>query len=189
MKSVRNALFSLAVLAGRCALATKRHERADVRPDSPKAAVVLLLPVLLFAAGCASMLTGTHETITVDSTPAAARASLFCGNKSVGEAPTPAKFTISRDAGDCTVTVRKTGYLEQRASIEQHINPAYWMNIVAAPAAAVAAWNNSWWGFLAGNAAPLYAIGAGGFLADACTGAMHTHRPRHVRLALHEESE
>ena len=148
-----------------------------------------LLPLLLLTISCASALTSRQETISVDSNPAAASATLFCGLTRVGDAVTPAKFTIARNAGDCTVTVSKSGFVDGQASIEQGVNPVYWANFLTLPIAAAIAWVNIPALIVAASGAPLWAVGGSGFLADYWTGAIHRHRPNRVSVSLRKESE
>ena len=148
-----------------------------------------LLPLLLLTISCASALTGKHETITVDSNPPAANATLFCGLTRVGDAVTPAKFTIARNAGDCTVTVSKSGFLDANTSIEQGVNPVYWANFLTVPIAVAIAWTSAPVLVVAGSGAPVWAIGGSGFLADYWSGAIHRHRPSRVSVSLRKESE
>ncbi len=184
LKSLRRVFLFVSTLVCRCATASNRHQRIDVRLESPRAALVLLLPALLLTVSCASVLNGRSEIISVDSAPQGAEATLSCGVSRVGSVVTPAKFTIARNAGDCTLTVSKHGFTEQSASIEQGVNPMYWANFVTFPVAVLAAWNNSAGILFAGNGVGLGLIGVSGFITDYATGAIHTHRPRKVVVKL-----
>jgi hypothetical protein len=186
-KSLREGLLYVAMLVGRCA-ASNRREEHQARFESPRAALACVLSAVMLSVSCASALTGVAEKISVDSTPQGAEVTLFCGVNRVGDAVTPAKFTIARNAGDCTVQVSKSGYAEQRATIEQGVNPAYWGNFLTSPVALAGAYVLS--GATAGVGAGLIVTGVAGWFVDLRTGAIHTHRPGHVRLTLHRsESE
>jgi hypothetical protein len=187
-KSVREGLLYVAMLVGRCATATNRREEHEARFESPRAALVCVLSALLLSVSCASALTGVTENISVDSTPQGADVTLFCGVNRVGDAVTPAKFAIVRNAGDCVVQVSKSGYADQRATIEQGVNPAYWGNFLTSPVALVGVYVLS--GATAGIGASMILVGTSGWFVDLRTGAIHAHRPGHVRLTLHRsESE
>src|SRR5581483_5936701 len=135
---------------------------------------------------CASVFTGTRETISADSSPSGADATLFCGETRVGTALTRAKFTIRRNAGDCTLTISKSGFVARTASIEQGINPAYWANFISVPAAVVAAFYGGA-ALIVYGGLPLHGSIASGFVIDSASGAMHTHRPHNVRIELQPE--
>jgi hypothetical protein len=162
--------------------------RYEARFASPRAGLLCVLPALLLSVSCASALTGVTEKISVDSTPQGAEVALVCGVNRVGDAVTPAEFTIARNAGDCVVQVSKSGYAEQHATIEQGVNPAYWANFLASPAALAGAYILT--GASAGLGAVMIVTGTSGWFVDLRSGAIHSHRPAHVRLTLHRnESE
>ena len=181
-KSLREGLLYVAMLVGRCATASNRREEHEARFESPSAALVCVLSALLLSVSCASALTGVTEKISVDSTPQGADVTLFCGVNRVGDAVTPAKFTIARNAGDCVAQVSKSGYTEQHATIEQGVNPAYWGNFLTSPPALFGAYVLS--GATAALGAGLIVTGTAGWFVDLRTGAIHAHRPRHVLLTL-----
>lgn len=187
-KSVREGLLYVAMLVGRCATATNRREECRDRFESPRAALVCVLSALMLGLSCASTLTGVTEKISVDSTPQGADVTLVCGVNRVGDAVTPAKFTIARNAGDCVAQVSKSGYGDARATIEQGVNPAYWGNFITSPPALVGAYILT--GATAGLGALMIVTGTSGWLVDLRTGAIHAHKPARVRVALHRrESE
>lgn len=142
---------------------------------------LLLLGALTLASSCASVFTGTREIITVDSTPNAAEVSLKCGTTSVGSALTPATFTILRNAGDCVATVSKSGYLAETVSIEQGINPVYWLNFITAPVAYAGAVEK---GPGARVGRVILVAAAVPFFFDIWTGAIHKHRGKNVQVTL-----
>src|SRR6266568_233262 len=187
-KSLREGLLYVALLVGRCATASNRREEHQARFESPMAALVCVLSALMLSVSCASTLTGVNENISVDSTPQGADVTLVCGLNRVGDAVTPAKFTIARNAGDCVVQVSKSGFADEHRTIEQGVNPAYWGNFVTSPVAFAGAYILT--GATAGLAALMIVTGTSGWLVDLRTGAIHAHKPGHVRVALHRsESE
>jgi len=146
---------------------------------------LFLMPVLLTAFSCASTLTGTRESITVDSTPAGADVALVCAGTRVDGGVTPTTLRFWRNAGDCTLTVSKSGFAEETKLIEQGVNPAYWANFVTTPVASagvfIAEYGNA--PEKAVGAALIIAAGAT-WLVDYRTGAMHRHRPSAIRATL-----
>jgi hypothetical protein len=60
----------------------------------------------------------------------------------VGSGITPITFTIQRNAGGCSLTLTKDGFIDQTKDIEQDVNPMYWANFVTFPVLFLAAWNN-----------------------------------------------
>ena len=146
----------------------------------------LLLLCVAPLLSCATITTGTHETITVTSSPAAAVASLTCGGgQDFQPQPTPATFTIRRNGGDCLVTLTKEGFEQRVIAIEQGVNPAYWANLLFSPAVPIGAYS-----YVGGNANDRHtgtALMAGGLLfiaTDFWTGAAHAHKPNHVDVVL-----
>ena len=147
---------------------------------------MFLLPILRTAFSCASAITGTRESITIDSPPDGADAILFCRGIRTASGVTPTTLAFWRNAGDCTLTLSKSGFAEETKLIEQGVNPAYWANFVtasAAPAGVLIA------GY--GNTSPVKAVGAAliigaaaSWLVEYRTGAIHTHRPSAIRVTL-----
>jgi hypothetical protein len=146
-------------------------------------ALILLGPMLL--ASCATITTGRFEDIHVSSSPSAADAALVCGGQPSGEGRTPATFKIRRNAGDCTLTVRKEGFADQSIALEQGVNPIYWSNMVFSPLAPagayVAAFGDSGERVLGVG---LLSAGFVIFATDFWTGAVHAHKPGSVDVVL-----
>ena len=147
-----------------------------------------LLGALLFNS-CATITTGRYEEVRVSSSPGDADASLMCEGRPSGEGKTPVAFKIRRNAGDCTLTLRKDGFEEKTLSIEQGVNPAYWGNMILSPIAPIGAFFVTW-----GNEAGarpldvgLLAAGAVIFSTDFWTGAVHAHKPGNVDVVLKEK--
>ena len=148
---------------------------------------IMLLPILLTAFSCATAISGRRESLAVDSTPAGADARLFCAGKQVSSGVTPITFTIRRKAGDCDLTVSKSGFTEQTSHIEQGVNPWYWTNFATAPVALAGAYVTS--GATVALGAGMILVGAGGWFIDNGTGAIHTHRPKSVKVTLQPKRE
>ena len=146
---------------------------------------VLLALLFLPLAACATMTTGTHEKINVSSSPAEATATLVCDGHPEGEGLTPIVFNIRRDAGDCTLTLRKEGFEEQTYPLSQGVNPAYWGNMVFSPLAPAGAFLT----VLGDSGEKAIGVGALGlawiiFGTDFHTGAVHAHKPASVDAVL-----
>ena len=148
-----------------------------------RVALLLLAPMVLTS--CATMTTGRYEEIRVSSSPGDADANLVCEGRPSGEGKTPVAFKIRRNAGDCTLTIRKEGFDEKTVAIAQGVNPAYWGNMVFSPIAPLGGL------FLIGDMQNDQAIGVGllgvGFAifgTDFWTGAVHAHKPHSVDVVL-----
>jgi hypothetical protein len=145
----------------------------------------LVLVPLLTLASCATMMTGTHESITISSSPSAAGVTLECGGQQVGTGLTPTTITIRRNAGDCSLKIAKDGFADQTIAIEQGVNPAYWTNFLFSPLAPGAAY-----ALVLGNGpdkrtgAALMITAGIVFATDFWTGAAHAHRPKSVDMVL-----
>ena len=148
-----------------------------------RSGLLLLVPMLL--ASCATITTGKFEEIRVSSSPSQADVALVCEGRPSGEGKTPVAFKIRRNAGDCTLTIRKEGFDEKTVAIQQGVNPAYWANMIFSPVVPAGA-------LVTLGDAPRDAtlgvglLGAGVviFATDFWTGAVHTHRPHSVDVVL-----
>jgi len=146
---------------------------------------VLLALLFLPLAACATMTTGSREKINVSSSPGEATASLVCNGHPEGQGLTPIVFTISRNAGDCTLTLRKEGFEEQTHTLEQGVNPAYWGNMIFSPLAPAGAFLT----ILGDSGEKVIGVSALGaawiiFGTDFHTGAVHAHKPGSVDAVL-----
>jgi hypothetical protein len=134
---------------------------------------------------CATISTGNHEKINVSTSPSEVLATLVCDGHPQGEGLTPIVFTIRRDAGDCTLTLRKEGFEEQTHALEQGINPAYWGNMIFSPLAPAGAYVT----ILGDSGEKVIGVSALGaalliFGTDFHTGAVHAHKPASVDAVL-----
>lgn len=133
---------------------------------------------------CATIATGRFEEIHVSSSPSAADATLVCAGHPSGEGKTPATFKIRRNAGDCTLTVRKEGFEERTMALEQGVNPAYWGNMIFSPVPPAAAYATAISDSGKAAGVGLVAAGLAIFGVDFWTGAVHAHKPGTVDLVL-----
>src|SRR4051794_17035570 len=92
-----------------------------------------LLLVFFMATACATVTTGTHETINVESNPPSADATLKCDRGDVQHGVTPRTFTIRRNAGSCTLALDKEGFESGHVILEEGINGRYWANFAFTP--------------------------------------------------------
>lgn len=75
-----------------------------------------LLPLSLFLlTGCASIISGTSQDITINTTPSGADCQLIREGKVIGRALTPQTVQVERTKHDITVECTKAGY--QKASV------------------------------------------------------------------------
>jgi hypothetical protein len=146
---------------------------------------VAILGTLLLAS-CATITTGTHEKIRVSSSPSQADATLVCEGRPSGEGKTPVTFEIRRNAGDCTLTLRKEGFEQKTIAVQQGVNPAYWGNMLFSwvpPAGLyVAALGDSPNDQSIGVG--LLGAGLAIFGTDFWTGAVHAHKPHNIDAVL-----
>src|SRR6266404_720740 len=89
---------------------------------------VALLLIGCLLSSCATISHGSHEVISVESSPAGASATIRCaGNISVS-GTTPARLTIPRKADGCNVNIEKSGMKTQNVQLERGFTAAYWLN-------------------------------------------------------------
>jgi hypothetical protein len=138
--------------------------------------------VVLGAAACATVTTGTRESIQVDSKPSGATATMTCENGFRAVETTPVTISVARDAGECSVRLTKEGFEEGVVAVSQGVNPAYFLNLWTA----AVPWfvlSQSWDGNL-GAAHAAVALTAGTWIVDGVSGARHRHRPDRIDRVL-----
>jgi hypothetical protein len=157
---------------------------------SPRGLPLLLL-LLLTLVSCATITTGTHESIAVSSSPPGAHATLTCERGEEHHGVTPLAISIRRNSGNCKLRVSKEGFREESIAIEQRFNKAYLGNFAASAPFVL-------YGFIGlngtvftqansetrawGTACLLSAAAV--FAVDHWTGAIHKHIPRTVDVVL-----
>ena len=144
---------------------------------------------------CATISHGPMETITVDSKPSGAAASIHCDGGVNVSGITPARLVIPRKADNCVVEVSQ-GDRKKTVALEQGISGRYWMNFAGAVGFGLfgtIAFSNtdSFFGpsnhnaDQAANAALASGIlGGVGFIVDSLSGSMHDHNPHEVIVDL-----
>lgn len=128
---------------------------------------LLLLAVLPLAA-CATINHGPNETISVDSRPSGAQATIRCDGNVTATGTTPARLTIPRRADNCRLEVGS-----KTVEMTRGLSGKFWMNFATAGAggvAATAAWGGSDTAIFAG---PVIVVSGGvGLLIDRISGSM-----------------
>jgi len=150
---------------------------------------LLFLPVVTLMS-CATIVSGTHENIAVNSSPAGARASLRCPGGKLHEGVTPATMSIPRNVGDCSLTVSKEGFSDRVMTIERGINPAHWFNFTTIPLVmyGVLALAGGFYGEAKPSekrvGAVCLLVAGAAWIIDHRTGAAHRHEPAKIEVTL-----
>lgn len=150
---------------------------------------VSLLLIGCLLSSCATVTRGRDETITVDSNPPGANATIVCANNVSATGTTPARLIIPRRADACRVDVEKSGMQTQKIQLQRGINGRYWTNFVYAagiPIGAILAFGGNDTEGAAGGVIAVGAVvfGIGGFIVDHATGAMYDHDPNVIKVTL-----
>ena len=91
----------------------------------------LALAATLFAAGCASMVSGPLQKVPVTSLPSHAAVTLDCpGQEPHHVGYTPTEVTLRRDGDGCRIILSKLGYEEETISFRRVRNPVTAFNAV-----------------------------------------------------------
>jgi hypothetical protein len=123
-----------------------------------KLSVVLLAGIALSVTSCASILTGTKDKITFNSTPEGAK--VF--HKGIEKCTTPCTAEIPRSLSKQMVTFEKEGYNNKEVKLTKTFNPVTLVNIL-----------------LGG------AIGVG---IDAATGSLTKYSPKAYQIELEQKN-
>ncbi len=91
-----------------------------------KFSAALLLGITLSATSCATILTGTKDKITFNSTPEGAK--VF--HKGVEKCTTPCTAEIPRSLSRQTVTLEKEGFASKEMKLTKKFNPVTLVNIL-----------------------------------------------------------
>jgi hypothetical protein len=156
--------------------------------------VLSLLPVLVVALSllsCATMARGTHEDISVNSSPSGANATLTCSKGETKSGVTPLAISIRRNAGECSLKVSKEGFAEETVAVEQGMNGRFWANFGFLPLVPIGVVTYAGGlgysqpdnqGRQMGSA--MVVAGLVPWAVDYWSGAMHEHSPTRVDLVL-----
>ncbi|SHE48517.1 PEGA domain-containing protein [Chryseobacterium takakiae] len=123
-----------------------------------KLSVVLLAGIALSVTSCASILTGTKDKITFNSTPEGAK--VF--HKGIEKCTTPCTAEIPRSLSKQMVTFEKEGFTTKEVKLTKTFNPVTLVNIL-----------------LGG------AIGVG---IDAATGSLTKYSPKEYKVELDQKN-
>ena len=79
-------------------------------------------------AGCASVTSGSSDTITVNSNPPGAVCNLSQNNRNIGQVVTPGGVTVEKTKHDIQVTCTKEGYQTATGYLDSEIEGSTWGN-------------------------------------------------------------
>jgi hypothetical protein len=150
--------------------------------------MLAVLPLLTLIS-CATVMTGRHENIEVNSSPPGADAVLTCVNGSMVRGVTPVTMQIRRNAGECQLQVSKQGFRDNHTTLVSGINGTFWGNFGFMPLAAygpllVAIGSSAGNGRAVTAGTAMIATAIGVFLVDYHSGAMRKHEPTRVDAVL-----
>lgn len=92
---------------------------------------LLILSSLLLLSGCASIVSGTTQTLTINTTPAGANCELEREGIVIGRvAPTPGSVLVQKTKHNIAVTCSKSGYQTAKFINKSGSEGATWGNIV-----------------------------------------------------------
>ena len=97
----------------------------------------VLMTIAILATGCATMVNGRFQTISVDSFPSGARISVDCGNVPKDGGVTPAEIKVERAASQCLIGFAREGYQSREFALQHQRSRATHMNAVFAIPAAI----------------------------------------------------
>ncbi|HEY6241814.1 MAG TPA: C39 family peptidase [Burkholderiales bacterium] len=86
---------------------------------------------LVFLSGCATIITGTSQGVTVDSDPRGATCSIARGDEQLAAiSATPAQVTLSKGWSDLTVDCKKEGHISSKTVVPSSFQPWTLANIL-----------------------------------------------------------
>lgn len=88
--------------------------------------IVLLLGIALSTTSCASMFTGTKDSITFTSTPDGAKVI----HKGIEKCTTPCTAEIPRSLSKQMITFEKEGFASKEVKLQKNFNPVTLLNIL-----------------------------------------------------------
>lgn len=84
----------------------------------------------LATTGCASIIDGTSQTISIDSNPPHASCQLINNGRVVGNVQTPGRIVVEKTKYDINITCEKEGYQAATATLTSEIEDSTWGNII-----------------------------------------------------------
>jgi hypothetical protein len=88
-----------------------------------KKAIIILSSIFLFS-NCATIITGSKQTVKFDSTPPNAK--IFINNKEIGKTPYETKL----ERKECSVAIKLDGYKDFNVTLKKKTNGWVWGNIL-----------------------------------------------------------
>lgn len=148
---------------------------------------IALLLIGCLLSSCATITHGSHEVVTVESSPSGASATIRCaGNISVS-GTTPARLTIPRKADGCNVNIEMSGMKTQNVTLERGFTGLYWMNFAPTLGLPIYVLSEGPFGGSDSTATGWLIVGlagAAGFIVDRVSGAMYDHDPHVINVTL-----
>lgn len=142
----------------------------------------ILVAVIVFTQGCATLHNGRYQEIPVVSDPAGADVEVRCG-KPQPAAVTPATVRLPRRVEECSLILSRAGFQTETVVFESGPNRWFWANfggpIVGGGIGATRHSDQALVDFLIGAF-----LGGAGFGIDAMTGAMWELEPARVERKL-----
>jgi hypothetical protein len=142
----------------------------------------ILIAVVTFTQGCATLHHGRHQEISVASDPAGANVEVRCG-KLQPAAVTPTTVRLPRRAAECSLSLTRPGFHAETVVFESSPSGWVWANFAGPIAGGVIAAtrrsDQAFVDFLVGAL-----LGGVGFGIDALTGAMWELEPAKVERQL-----
>ena len=86
--------------------------------------------VALALTGCASIISGTSQTITINSNPPGAQCNLLREGLVIGSVTTPGGTLVKKTKHDIHIECKKEGYQDATAVLTSDIEGATWGNII-----------------------------------------------------------
>ena len=162
--------------------------RFDFEHPAPSAAganqvkLKLLVAVVVFSQGCATLHNGRHQEISVVSDPAGANLEVRCG-KVQPAAVTPTTIRLPRGVEQCSLILTRPGFHAETVVFHSSPSPWVWANFAGPIAGGVSGVtrqsDQAFVDFLLGAL-----LGGAGFGIDALTGAMWELEPAKVERTL-----
>jgi hypothetical protein len=92
---------------------------------------ILGLAAALMLGGCAAIVTGSHQELAINTTPAGADCAIERDGASIGKIQsTPGTAMIERTKADLTIVCRKAGYQQASSVVKSGLEPWTYGNLV-----------------------------------------------------------
>ena len=92
--------------------------------------IMITLTGLSFLTACSSIISGTSQVLSINSSPAEASCTLMRNGLPIGQVKTPGGATVTRTKHNIEVTCKKDGYEDGRAYIKSEVAGATFGNIL-----------------------------------------------------------